>query len=138
MTKAKNRSTVDELTIIRDYILLPHMMTMVERSREEIERSSNPLRNLMGRFMVVMLDTINADLINIRIAMSKSSIKVWEDEHAGDVLYYRFKCRGYEERFGMMREVMRAEISVRLAKYGAQVLKQETATESHSEQSVVH
>lgn len=126
MTKAHTRPNHHDVELIRDYILLPHMMTMVERSRQEIESSSNTLRDLMSRVLIVMLDTINAELLKIRIAMSKSNIKVWDDEHAGDVLYYRYKCRGYEERFGMMREVMRSEISVRLAKYGAQILKQES------------
>jgi hypothetical protein len=124
MTETKSRPTHHDIELIRDYILLPHMMTMVDRSRVEIEKSANPLRDLMSRFMIIMLDMINADLVNIRIAMSKSSIKVWDDEHAGDVLYYRFKCRGYEERFGMMREVMRAEISVRLKEYGNKCLNQ--------------
>jgi hypothetical protein len=132
VTKVNTRPTHEDVSLIRDYILLPHIMTMVDRSREEVERSTNPLRDLMSRFMIIMLDTINADLVKIRIAMSKSSIKVWEDEHAGDVLYYRYKCRGYEERFGMMREVMRAEISVRLKEYGNKCLNQSQRSDAHA------
>jgi hypothetical protein len=132
VTKVNTRPTQEDVSLIRDYILLPHIMTMVDRSREEVERSSNPLRDLMSRFMIIMLDTINADLVKIRITMSKSSIKVWEDEHAGDVLYYRYKCRGYEERFGMMREVMRAEISVRLKEYGNKCLNQSQRSDTNA------
>jgi hypothetical protein len=139
--KAATRPTHRDVEVIRDYILLPHMMTMIESSRLAIVNSNNPMRDLMGRFLNAMLDIINADLVNIRIAMSRGNIKVWEDVHAGDVLYYRYRCRGYEERFGMIREVMRAEISVRLAKYGSQLLKEKQdpkLPEIHSDQPVVH
>jgi hypothetical protein len=132
MTETKSRPTHHDIELIRDYILLPHMMTMVDRSRVEIEQSANPLRDLMSRFMIAMLDAINADLVKIRIAMSKGRIKVWDDEHAGDVLYYRYKCRGYEERFGMMREVMRAEISVRLKEYGNKCLNQNQRSDTNA------
>ncbi|BBI32064.1 hypothetical protein [Cohnella abietis] len=116
--KAATIPSKEELFMIRESILLPHMMTMVEKSRIDIEQSLNPMRDLISRFMVVMLDTINADLVKIKIAMSKANIKVWDEDHQGDVLYYRYRFRGYEESFGMIREVMRAQISVGLGEYG--------------------
>jgi hypothetical protein len=130
--KTNTQPTAQDVEVIRDYILLPYMMTMIERSRLEIVNSTNPMRDLMSRLLNAMLDIINADLRQIKITMSKSNIKVWDDEHAGAVLYYRYRCRGYEDRFGMVREVMRAEISVRLTKYGSQLLK-EKQERGHSE-----
>ena len=37
------------------------------------------------------------------------------------VHYNKIICRGYEENFGIMREVMKAEISIRLGRYMSEV-----------------
>ncbi|UUZ85840.1 hypothetical protein LJK88_21675 [Paenibacillus sp. P26] len=39
------------------------------------------------------------------------------DEQIDLVIYHKIICRGYEERFGMVRDVVRSEISIRLTKY---------------------
>jgi len=38
------------------------------------------------------------------------------------IIYHRFCCRGYEDRFAIVREALRTEIGVRLAKYCADIL----------------
>ena len=39
------------------------------------------------------------------------------DEQDEFITYYKILCRGYQERFGLTRDVMRIEISLRLTKY---------------------
>lgn len=53
----------------------------------------------------------------MRKELSKKNIKVLTDEQVDLVVYYKIVCRGYEERFGIVRDIMRSEISVRLTKY---------------------
>jgi hypothetical protein len=115
--KLLNRPTTEELTMVRDYVLLPLMLTMVQKAADEIKNSPNILRR---HFMVstqILMDRITKDMYSIRKELTKRNIKVVNDEQVDLVVYHKIICRGYEERFGMMRDVVRSEISVRLTKY---------------------
>jgi hypothetical protein len=116
--------TNDELTMIRDYILMPHMLTMVQRSIDDIEQTGNPLKPLYIAVARAVMDRISADMKRIRAEFAKSKIKLLNTETVDVVYYQHFVCRGYQDRFGMIREVMKAEISVRLGRYFAEVEKQ--------------
>jgi hypothetical protein len=115
--KTSNRPTTEELTMVRDYVLMPHMLTMVQKAADEIKNSSNILRR---HFMVstqILMDRITKDMYLLRKELTRRNIKVVADEQVDVVIYHKIICRGYEERFGMIREVVRSEISVRLTNY---------------------
>ncbi|GAA3406767.1 hypothetical protein ACFFNY_24830 [Paenibacillus hodogayensis] len=120
--KKATHPTTEELTMIRDYVLLPHMLTMVQRSIDDIKNSTNILKRLYLLSAEVVMSSINRDLYDLRRELSRRSIKIHGDEQVDMVVYYRYVCRGYEERIGIVREVMRSEISMRLAKYVSEVV----------------
>ncbi|MGG3471532.1 hypothetical protein ABES02_29210 [Neobacillus pocheonensis] len=124
----RNRPTEDELIMIRDSILLPHMLTMVQKSIDDIESGSNLLKQLYLTAARAVMDKISGDLYSLRRELSKRNIKIIEDEQVEMIVYHRFICRGYEDRFGMMREVMRSEISIRLSKYLKEIAGRLAAT----------
>ncbi|MEK0313204.1 hypothetical protein [Cohnella sp. 56] len=109
--------TAAELRMIRDVILLPHMLTMVQKSMEEIERTGNLLGRLHLAGAHVLMDLITQDLFELRRELSRRRIRLTSDEQVDLVIYHHYICRGYEERFGIVREVLRSEISVQLARY---------------------
>jgi adenosyl cobinamide kinase/adenosyl cobinamide phosphate guanylyltransferase len=113
---AAGKATAEELRLIRDSVLLPHLMTMLQRSIDEISRSQITMHNVMGRFMRVLLDRVSQESFNARRELKKRNIKILSDETQDDIVYNRYLCRGYEDKFGMTREVMRAEIGNHLAK----------------------
>ncbi|MNI98359.1 hypothetical protein D3C73_1571900 [compost metagenome] len=43
------------------------------------------------------------------------------DEQEDFLLYYKILFRGYQERFGLTRDVMRTEISLRLTRYTSEL-----------------
>ena len=114
--------TTEELTMLRDYILLPYMLMMVQKSVDDIEHSPNLLKQLYLAAGQAIMNKISKDMRDIRRELTKRNIKIISDEHADLVVYHRFLCRGYEDRFGMTRDVMRSEISVRLKKYIKEVV----------------
>ncbi|MDC0760455.1 hypothetical protein POF51_07120 [Brevibacillus sp. AG] len=114
---SRKRPTEDEFKMIRDCILLPHMLSMVQKSIEDIENHSNLLKQLYLTAGRALMSQISADLYSLRRELSKRNIKIMSDEQADMVMYHRFICRGYEDRFGMVRDVMRSEISIRLSMY---------------------
>ncbi|MFC5448812.1 hypothetical protein [Paenibacillus aestuarii] len=115
--KKTTRATSEELAMIRDYILLPHMLTMVQKSIDHIEHSTNILKQFYVAAGQVIMNQISKDMYEVRRELTKRNIKVIGDEQADLIVYHRFLCRGFEDRFGMTRDVMRSEISVQLKKY---------------------
>ncbi|MBB6675509.1 hypothetical protein [Cohnella nanjingensis] len=119
--KKSGHPTPEELTLIRDYVLLPHMMTMVQKGIDDMRNSTGVLKRLYLLSAQVLMNHISRDLYELRRELSRRSIRIVGDEQVDLVVYHRYICRGYEERLGIVREVMRAEISVRLAKYMGEI-----------------
>jgi hypothetical protein len=65
-------------------------------------------------------DDIEEDVRLIKKTLKEQDIRVWEDDKRSreeGARYYRYRCRGYEDCFGIMREIAKAEISTRLKLY---------------------
>jgi len=113
----------EELELIRDYVLLPIMLTIVEKNKMEIALSSYSLKNLYVIASQVLMRKILLDLTAVKKSLKERNIKVFEEERIDSAVHYRFVCRGYEDKFAMMRDVIRAEISMKLAKYISDIFK---------------
>lgn len=113
--------TNDELTMIRDLIMYPHMLTMCEKSLVEIKNSSNIFKRYFEQFIQMNMDMITKDLFQLRRETKNRNIKVFEDETIDGIIYHKYICRGYENKFGIVRETLRSEISVRMAKYASSI-----------------
>lgn len=115
--KNLNRPTTEELIMIRDFILLPLMLNMVQKAADEIKNSTNILRRHFWFSTQILMNRIEKDMYLLRKELTRRNIKVMTEEQVDLVVYHKIICRGYEERFGMVRDVVRSEISVRLTKY---------------------
>jgi hypothetical protein len=109
--------TKEELELIRSSVLLPMILSIAEKNQQEIDRSSYTFKPLYLKAMLVFMDVVSQEMARVRRELKQRNIRVIEDEQADLVMYYRFVCRGYEERFGMIREVVRAEIAVWITQY---------------------
>lgn len=108
----------EELEMLRDSILLPHLITMLERSRSEIERLPHLLKPAYLGATDALLDRAAQEMRSLRKELARRQIKVTGEEYDGEmVYYYSYVCRGYTDRFGIVREVMRSELSVKLGRY---------------------
>ncbi|GGH27616.1 hypothetical protein [Paenibacillus segetis] len=109
--------TVEEMTMIRDYILLPHLEKMVQKSLADIEYSNNVLKRLYLMAGHTIIEMISSDLRRLRRELKQSNIKILDAEQSDYVVFHYYYCRGYKEQFGMSREAMRTELSWKLSKY---------------------
>lgn len=110
-----------ERTMIRDLILLPYMDTMVSRSMKEIERSGNLLTRMYlmaGRYIQ---NRIMKDTYRLQKELKQRNIRFIADEQDEFISYYKIFFRGYQEQFGLTRDVMRTEISLRLTRYTSEL-----------------
>ncbi|MCQ6558135.1 hypothetical protein [Paenibacillus mendelii] len=113
----KNVPTPEEINLVRDYAILPIILSIIENNRRSIEGSTNSLRKLYVRSASALLDLIHADLARVRKTLRQRNIKVYEEERIDNMISFRFNCRGYEDQFTMIRDIIRAEASVRISKY---------------------
>jgi hypothetical protein len=121
--------TVEERTMVRDLILLPYIDTMLNKSLQEIEHSGNFLKRAYLMAGQAIQRRIMQDTYQLQKELKQRNIRVLADEQEEFLVYYKIFCRGYQERFGLTRDVMRTEISLRLTKYTAElgaVLKEHT------------
>ncbi|WP_239617116.1 hypothetical protein [Cohnella mopanensis] len=72
------RATVEELTMIRDYVMMPHMLTMCDRILEDVRRSGNLFAKHFEQFIQLVMDGITRDLNMIRREFRTRQIKVWD------------------------------------------------------------
>lgn len=114
---SKQMLSISERTMVRDLILLPHIDTMVSKSMKEIEQSGNILTKMYlmaGRFIQ---NRVMQDTYRLQKELRQRNIKVLPDEQEDFLIYHKVLFRGYQERFGMTRDVMKTEISLRLTHY---------------------
>lgn len=105
--------------MVRDLILLPYIDTMVSRSLKEIELSSSILKRAFVIAGQAIQRRIMQDTYQLQKELKQRNIKVLPDEQEDFLVYHKIFCRGYQERFGLTRDVMRTEISLRLTRYTA-------------------
>ncbi|AZS14667.1 hypothetical protein [Paenibacillus lutimineralis] len=115
--------TKEDLELVRDYVLLPMILTIVDKNNTEIGFTSYSLKSLYIKASQVLMARIHADLSVVRKKMKVRNIKVFQEERVDSAVHYRFVCRGYEDTFAMMRDVARAEISVRISRYVSEMFK---------------
>ncbi|MEK5238024.1 hypothetical protein NST99_20230 [Paenibacillus sp. FSL L8-0470] len=113
--------TNDEREMIRDLILLPHIDTMVGKSLKEIEHSGNVLKRAYQMAGQAIQRRIMQDTYGLQKELKQRNVRFIADEQDEFISYYKIFCRGYQERFGLTRDVMRTEISLRLTKYTAEL-----------------
>lgn len=117
MSKIANIITAEERTMIRDYILLPHLQSMVQKSLDDIEYSTNILKRLYLMAGQRILDQIIKDSRNLKRELKQRDIRILEIEYEDFVINHHYHCRGYQDVFGITRDAMKSEISLKLSQY---------------------
>lgn len=111
-----NRISTDELRMVRDLIIIQHMEDMVLKSIEDVEHSA-VLGQMYARIGEALLKRMMEDRNRLKREIKAKQIKIMDPEHSDFIIYHKLICRGYEENFGMTRDVMRTEISNQLTQY---------------------
>jgi hypothetical protein len=123
--KLVGKATTEELQLIRDWIILPYMMTMADKGLQEAKRRNHLFQRLFIRGIQIVLDSITRDMMVLRRELAYRQIKVWDDITQDDIVYCKYVCRGYEDRFGITREVLRAEIAKKFGLYIDQIFNKQ-------------
>ncbi|WP_028547998.1 hypothetical protein [Paenibacillus sp. UNC451MF] len=109
--------TNKEMEMMRDFVLLPVALQIVEKKSIEVEMSTQTLKLLYSAAAKILARNIRDDLLKNRKALLERHIRVIEDIKDDSSLYYRYSCRGREDRFIMTKDFIRSEISLRIGRY---------------------
>lgn len=116
MMKGQAGLTAVELRMIKEFILLPLLMTAFERDLKRISaavKTPGPYAELLQR----VLDRITVDLAQIRRQFRIRGIKVYDPERTAAGIRAEFKCRGYLSEYGILNNVLKAEAEIYMKNY---------------------
>lgn len=115
--KLSGRPTTEEHTMMLGVIVFPHLLVMLQKSLDDIGFAHVALKGVIIRCLEHIMFAASNDLFKLKKELKVRNIRIVEEETSEDVLFYRYFCRGYDERFGIVREVLRTEIQIRLTEY---------------------
>lgn len=112
------KPTEEEQEMILNSLLLPMMLTMIERNGKEFEVSTNMLRRYYIAATEILMNRIHAEMVKNKNELRSRQIKVFENnKRMDDDLHYKYICRGYEYPFSVMRDVVKSRISIMMGEY---------------------
>ncbi|MCG7407584.1 hypothetical protein MH117_09125 [Paenibacillus sp. ACRRX] len=107
----------EDIELMRDYILLPVMYTLVTKKIHEVEVSSETLKALYAKTAQILATTIYKDLSKVKQQMLEKEIRIINEEKHDSTMHLHYTYRNYEDSFIITKEYMRMAISKRLARY---------------------
>jgi hypothetical protein len=109
--------TRKEIEMMRDSIILPIVLKIVEKKSMEVEMSSQTLKLLYSAAAKILAKNIREDVQKSKKALIERNIRVFEDSKDDTEVIYRYVCRDHKDRFVMTKDFIRAEISARVGRY---------------------
>lgn len=109
--------TPEEAEFIKESVLLPILLDVLERDRAAILRAELKLPELYGELIEVLQNRVTADLSLVRQGMRKHGMKVYEERRTTLGIEASYLCRGYHYEFSMLWGLVKAEILQRLRRY---------------------
>lgn len=113
----------EELVMMRDYILLPYLLTVVQRNIDSIKADKAILKALYAGAAEIIASSIEKDLFTLRKELMRRNLRVTPGDMDDDfVLNFAYRYRGYCGNFGITREELRSQMSLRLGKYVSDIM----------------
>jgi hypothetical protein len=107
--------TEEDLQLVKDYILFPILLDMLNRDMAEIKIYSD--RIIFSHLISYLNDLENFvfnEIQRIKTEMKKRDIKILTEEKGNLGVSVDYKVRGYVHNFSMLRSLVKADIMVML------------------------
>jgi len=120
-------ATEKELSLIRDYIVLPVAISITHINRLAIADSTVKLRNLYAAAALVVINRMRTDMDEVRRRLKAAGITVIDTNESrnNESVSYPYILRGRRDRFTMSKSAIDAEVERRLGRYVAQAIRLE-------------
>ncbi|MBA9086697.1 hypothetical protein FHR92_003177 [Fontibacillus solani] len=111
------RQTTEEADFVKEYMLLPLMLDVLERDRSAMDLANLKMSEVYGGLIGLLQKAATDDLSRVRKSMREHGMKVYEERRTSIGIEARYLCRGYHYEFSMLWGLIRAEIMQRLCCY---------------------
>lgn len=119
----KHLETIEERTMIQQYVLHEYMSSILDRDRERLKNERNILQTLFMDVHEAVFDRVHNVMVELRKEFKARNIEVGEGTYNDGVMYYDFWCRGYKRVFPIWRDHARTSIALKLGAYSTEVEK---------------
>ncbi|WP_217597191.1 hypothetical protein [Cohnella sp. GbtcB17] len=119
----KGHAKIEELTIIRDVLIMPYMLDMLDNAKNYAEWSGSILKGLTKELGEILMNIITGDLADLRNELRRRQIKTWDMDQDDIALWMGYSARGYVSKFGITKEAARSQIKIMLGTYMGQIIQ---------------
>jgi len=109
--------TEDELKLVKDYLLLPVVLDVLERDIRTLDTLKLKMPQPYIRSLRSVQNKVTADMATIRRGLRGRGIKVYAERRTKQALEADYVCRGYHRKFSMLWGVVKAEVQQKLCRY---------------------
>lgn len=103
----------EELGMVKNYVLLPLLLTVLQRDMRIIEASEITIKTPYLEWLQGVLDNVTKELAFIKNEFRIRGIKVYEQQRTKKEIDSKYVCRGYYSSFNMLWDHIKAEIEIR-------------------------
>lgn len=107
----------DESKLVKDYILLPLLLDVLENDRTALSKADLKTPDLTNMMIDRLQTAALSDLADVRRDMRSRSLKVYECHRTKLGIEAGFVCRGYHHKLSMLWGLVEAEIEQKSYRY---------------------
>lgn len=109
--------TDEESQMVKDYILLPVLLDVLERDIKTAESVEFKMGSIYVQHLRNIQDKVTHDITELRKTFRQSGIRVYEQKRTSKNLETKYLCRGYHYEITLLWTMVKADLEIRLAKY---------------------
>jgi hypothetical protein len=109
--------TEEEQQHIKNYILLPLLLTVFERDKKVIEEAELKTPGPYIDMMAAVIRKVEQDIVQGKKQMRAKGIKVYDEKRTDQGLEWKYTYRGYQHKGQFVWDVVRMEIEERMRGY---------------------
>lgn len=109
--------TEAELQLVKQFVLLPIILDVLERDIKVMDTMPLKMLNIYYQLLRGVQDLVTVDLAKVRKSLREHGMKVYEQRRTNMGVEAAYLCRGYHHHFSMLWGVVKGEVEVRLRSY---------------------
>ncbi len=106
-----------ESHFVKDYIILPFVLTVLDRDKKIIQAAQVKFPRLYLEWMDRVMDAATKDLTEARKGMLKSGINVYEQRRTEKGLDVKYKFKGYHHESSYLWPTLKAFVEKKIEEY---------------------
>lgn len=116
VTKRPSYVTHDELAMIKQYLLLPLVLSVFERDIRQVKRCIKTPGPYMSAIQQA-IEKVLVDTSSIRVEFQKRGIRVYEKKMNKESVSCSYQCRGYTGTMQLLMNSLKGDIETYMRNY---------------------